>query len=175
MSLSDLPLAQAAFDRVSHRRDDAEWLADGWQRAQIVVVTPKSATPVPSPDAAALALRRADEVPDDAPRRFLGVVGDVAYFTVTMEHDDSAGAWLTLRELGATMDDLQAGLLASAIALEQWHQRHTHCPLCGTPTVESSAGWTRTCPNDSSQHFPRTDPAVIMLVHAGADPALLAQ
>jgi NAD+ diphosphatase len=71
------------------------------------------------------------------------------------------------------VDDLQAGLLTAAIALEQWHQRHTHCPLCGTVTVEAQAGWTRTCPNDGSEHFPRTDPAVIMLVHDGADRALL--
>ncbi|MCU1657298.1 MAG: nudC, partial [Pseudonocardiales bacterium] len=60
-----------------------------------------------------------------------------------------------------------------AIALEQWHQRHTHCPLCGTVTAETNSGWTRTCPADGSQHFPRTDPAVIMLIHDGGDLALL--
>ena len=61
----------------------------------------------------------------------------------------------------------------AAIGLEQWHQRHTHCPLCGVPTGETQAGWTRTCPADNSQHFPRTDPAVIMLIHDGGDLALL--
>ncbi len=71
------------------------------------------------------------------------------------------------------IDDLQAELLVTAIALEQWHQRHTHCPRCGTATHESDAGWTRTCPRDGSQHFPRTDPAVIMLIHDGGDRALL--
>ncbi len=70
-------------------------------------------------------------------------------------------------------DELDAGLVVSAIALEQWHQRHTHCPRCGAPTVETQAGWTRTCTNDGSDHFPRTDPAVIMLVHDGADRTLL--
>ena len=70
-------------------------------------------------------------------------------------------------------DDLEAGLVVSAVALEQWHKRHTHCPLCGGPTAESQAGWTRTCTLDGSEHFPRTDPAVIMLIHDGGDRALL--
>jgi NAD+ diphosphatase len=60
-----------------------------------------------------------------------------------------------------------------AVALEQWHQRHPRCPRCGAETVETQAGWTRRCVADGSEHFPRTDPAVIMLVHDGADRALL--
>jgi NAD+ diphosphatase len=81
--------------------------------------------------------------------------------------------WVSLREIGPHADDLTAGLLVSAVALEQWHQRHGRCPRCGTATTEAQAGWTRLCPADASEHFPRTDPAVIMLVHDGADRALL--
>ena len=47
------------------------------------------------------------------------------------------------------------------------------CPRCGAPTVEAQSGWLRTCTEDGSDHFPRTDPAVIMLVHDGGDLALL--
>jgi NAD+ diphosphatase len=118
-----------------------------------------------------LAFRDASSVDEHAPRRFMGVLDDVPYFAVTVERggDD----WLTLRDLGLTIDDLGAGLLTSAIALEQWHQRHTHCPICGAPTDEANGGWIRTCPKDGSEHYPRTDPAVIMLIHDGADLALL--
>jgi NAD+ diphosphatase len=171
--IGPLKLAAAAFDRAALRRTDADWLATAWRGARVLAITGKSATPVAadSDGVKQLTFRTSADVPDDAPRRFLGVVGDQPYFTVTMEQDD--GEWLTLRELGMTIDDLGGALLASAIALEQWHQRHTHCPLCGTPTVEAQAGWTRTCPADGTAHFPRTDPAVIMLIHDGGDLALL--
>jgi NAD+ diphosphatase len=110
-------------------------------------------------------------MPPDAPRRFLGLTGDVPYFAATVEPD--GGDWATLREFGLAADDLEAGLLTAAIALEQWHQRHPCCPRCGTATTETSAGWTRTCPADGSVHFPRTDPAVIMLISDGEGRALL--
>jgi NAD+ diphosphatase len=166
-------LSRAGYDRASHRRTDAAWLAQAWSASRVLVISPKSATPV-EPDTGGvprLALHDPTSVDDSAPRRFLGIVDDVPYFTATIEPDSDD--WLTLRDLGPTIDDLDAGMLTSAIALEQWHQRHTHCPLCGKPTVESNSGWTRTCPADGSEHYPRTDPAVIMLIHDGADLALL--
>jgi NAD+ diphosphatase len=170
--LSDGPLlARASYDRAAHRRGDEGWLAEAWTRARVLLVSPKSATPVPSDGTPQLAFRAPADVPSDAPRRLLGIADGVPYFAVTAERD--AGEWLTLRDLGPGIDDLQAGLLTSAIALEQWHQRHTHCPLCGTVTVEANSGWTRQCPSDGSQHFPRTDPAVIMLIHDGGELALL--
>jgi NAD+ diphosphatase len=170
---SDAPLlARAVYDRAAHLRDDADWLDQAWTRARVLVVSSKSATPAADGH---LAFRTPAEVPVGAPRRFLGVAGDIPYFAATVERDAirDIGEWSTLRDLGPAVDDLQAGLLTSAIALEQWHQRHTHCPLCGTPTVETNSGWTRTCPYDNSQHFPRTDPAVIMLIHDDAGQALL--
>jgi len=174
MMRNDLPLlATSAFDRAAHRRSDDAWLANAWLSARVLVVSSKSATPaVRDADVLRVAFRTAADVPDHAPRRFLGIANDVVYFAVTADVDEH-GEWLTLRELGMHLDDLEAGLLTSAIALEQWHQRHPHCPRCGTPTDVTSAGWTRTCPNDASMHFPRTDPAVIMLVHDGKDSALL--
>jgi NAD+ diphosphatase len=167
-------LARAAFDRAAHHRADAPWLAQAWQQARVLVLTPKSATPVIGEGSLRLAFVSAAQLPADLARRFLGIADDVAYFTVTRQPDELPDAdWKTLRDLGPVVDDLEAGLFTSAVALEQWHQRHTHCPLCGTATGETDGGWTRTCPNDGSQHFPRTDPAVIMLIHDGADLALL--
>jgi NAD+ diphosphatase len=163
------PLARPMFDRAAHRRGDAAWLSAAWQRCRVVAITPKSATPTRGGHAV---YRSPESVPNAAPRRFLGVVDDVPYFAATVEQD-SEDDWRTLREFGATADDLEASLVVSAIALEQWHQRHPCCPRCGKPTVETQAGWTRTCTADDSQHFPRTDPAVIMLIHDGGDRVLL--
>ena len=57
--------------------------------------------------------------------------------------------------------------LAEAKALLHWHARHRHCSNCGAPTNVSDAGWRRDCPACSGQHFPRTDPVVIMLAIDG--------
>ncbi|MGI8677585.1 MAG: NAD(+) diphosphatase [Jatrophihabitans sp.] len=162
------PLARLTYDRAALHRSDDEWLARAWTRALVVLISAKSATPI-TPDGRA-EFRDAVDAPAGS-RRFLGVVDDVPYFTVTADPDGDN--WKTLRDVGAGADDLDASLLVSAIGLEQWHQRHPRCPRCGAETVETEAGWTRTCTADGSQHFPRTDPAVIMLVHDGADLALL--
>lgn len=163
-----LPLTGASYDRAAQHRSDDAWLADAWQRARVLAVSPKSAVPVEAQDHVQW---RAPGNAPHGPRRFLGVVDDVPYFAVTSEPDGPG--WQTLREFGARADDLEAALVVAAIGLEQWHQRHTHCPQCGAPTVESKAGWTRTCTNEGSEHFPRTDPAVIMLIHDGGERALL--
>jgi NAD+ diphosphatase len=82
---------------------------------------------------------------------------------------------LSLREAGALLDDRDAGLLTHAIALANWHDTHTHCPIDGTPTVVNPGGHSTTCPADGTEHFPRTDPAVIMLVTDPEDRCLLAR
>lgn len=163
--MSAPPLAREAFDRAAQHRTDEGWLDDAWSRARVVLISPGSATPVGADGHADF--RPASAVVEDLPRRFLGVVDDVPYFTVTTEPDgaDSADAgWLTLRDIGARSTDLEGALLATAIGLEQWHQKHTHCPRCGAATSEINAGWVRRCTADGSHHFPRTDPAVIMLI-----------
>jgi NAD+ diphosphatase len=60
-----------------------------------------------------------------------------------------------------------AAALAEAKALLTWHGRHRFCSNCGTPTNVGDAGWRRDCPNCKAQHFPRTDPVVIMLAIDG--------
>ncbi len=57
--------------------------------------------------------------------------------------------------------------LAEAKALLAWHARHSHCPNCGARTELVQAGWRRDCPSCKAEHFPRTDPVVIMLAIAG--------
>ncbi|MDH2429811.1 NAD(+) diphosphatase [Sphaerisporangium sp. TRM90804] len=80
-----------------------------------------------------------------------------------------------LRRAGAALGDRDAGLLVNAVALEAWHTTHEHCPRCGARTTVVAGGHMRVCPDDGSQHFPRVDPAVIMLVRDADDRCLLAR
>jgi NAD+ diphosphatase len=82
---------------------------------------------------------------------------------------------MALRQVGALLSDRDAGLMTHAVALAIWHATHTHCPQCGTPTVPAPAGHLTTCPADGSEHFPRLDPAVIMLVIDPDDRLMLAR
>jgi NAD+ diphosphatase len=167
-------LSRSGHDRTAHHRDDPAWLAAAWQRAAVLAVTPELTAPVEeTPNGPRLALRGPDDVPADRPRYFLGEHADVPYFAVTTERDLRADTWSGLRELGADLDDLGAGLLTTAVALAQWHASHPRCPRCGTPTDSVRGGWTRLCPQDGSEHWPRVDPAVIMLVHDGGDRCVL--
>ena len=172
MSPADPPrLAQSLFDRVAHHRRDGPWLTDAWSRAQVLLVSARSTTPAHWVSGGArVDLVPSTEVPADAQRLFLGERAGTPYFAVVV---DDPGEWLGLRDLGPTGEEFELDLLVTAVALVQWHRRHPRCPQCGAETVVSDAGWTRRCVVDNSQHFPRTDPAVIMLVHDGAGRCLL--
>jgi NAD+ diphosphatase len=65
-----------------------------------------------------------------------------------------------------------ASLAVHAVGLSRWHQTHRFCPRCGAETQIGEAGHLRICPSCGTHHFPRTDPAVIMLITDG-DRALL--
>lgn len=81
--------------------------------------------------------------------------------------------WATLREIGAGLGPRDAGLLVTTVALANWHNAYPRCPRCGTATEVSTAGWARRCPVDHSEHFPRHDAAVIVLVRDRDGRALL--
>jgi NAD+ diphosphatase len=76
---------------------------------------------------------------------------------------------------GAALDATGAGLAVTAVAVVGWHRRAPFCPRCGHLSALARAGWARICPKCSLEEFPRTDPAVICLVHDGADHVLLAR
>ncbi|HEY0117373.1 MAG TPA: NAD(+) diphosphatase [Cellulomonas sp.] len=81
--------------------------------------------------------------------------------------------WVSLRDAGADLPARDAGLATMAVALDEWHARHPRCPRCGAPTVPSQAGWVRVCTADGSEHYPRTDPAIIVAVVDDEDRVLL--
>jgi NAD+ diphosphatase len=77
-----------------------------------------------------------------------------------------------LRAAAALLPRADAGLAAHAAALVNWHRRHRHCSVCGAPTAVAAGGIVRRCDRCGSEHHPRTDPVVIMLV-TDADRVLL--
>jgi NAD+ diphosphatase len=81
----------------------------------------------------------------------------------------AAGGFEDLRAAGPTLPLAEGALLAYAKGLLWWHIRHGFCGVCGSPTESAEAGHVRRCADAAcaTQHFPRTDPAVIMLVHDG--------
>ncbi|MFC0644672.1 NAD(+) diphosphatase [Cellulomonas phragmiteti] len=114
-----------------------------------------------------LALR----LPDEHPLTAGGEPADV----VVHLPDGPVGrdGWGALRTVGAVLDAHDAGLATAAVALDAWHDRHPRCPRCGAPTRVAQAGWSRVCDADGSEHYPRTDPAVIMAVVDEDDRLLL--
>jgi NAD+ diphosphatase len=80
--------------------------------------------------------------------------------------------WAGFRDVAAGLTETGTALFVEASAIANWHAGHTHCPRCGTPTLVEAGGWMRRCPADSSEHYPRTDPAIIVTV-VGPDGRLL--
>ncbi len=72
-----------------------------------------------------------------------------------------------LRRIMTRLSARDAELAATAKAVIGWHETHRFCARCGAPSDVSQAGWQRSCPACGGQHFPRTDPVVIMLITHG--------
>ena len=107
------------------------------------------------------------DLPHDALSVFLGLDGDAPRFAAAGSADELPGTATDARAvgalLGASADPGRAGIVAQARSLLDWHQRHPFCARCGAPTVLAKAGYARHCPACDAEHFPRTDPVVIML------------
>jgi NAD+ diphosphatase len=195
--LGGFVLARSGVDRAGERRDDAEWLAAVWadprtrvlllddgqalvwfgaQRAELVLVPPADA-----PEGVRFLLGA-----DPEGVVYFGVAGPVGGLGADSAAAPGRGSGsgppaepgvrpAGLRQAAVLLDDRDAGLLTHAVALANWHATHTHCPRCGSLTEVVSAGHARHCPVDGSEHFPRIDPAVIMLVTDPDDRCLLAR
>jgi NAD+ diphosphatase len=149
-----------ALDRAAEHREDEAWLAA--QRADPrarAVVTSDAGVQVTD---GRLALVPLDEL--DAPEQplFLGLDADGPVLAVDARGRD--GQMVGLREAAALLPGGDAGLAAHAAALVNWHRRHPHCSVCGARTTVVAGGILRRCERCGSEHHPRTDPVVIMLV-----------
>ncbi|ROP43913.1 NAD(+) diphosphatase [Pseudokineococcus lusitanus] len=202
--LGPLLLSRADLDRDGVSRTRPDLLRDLWAdpSTRVLRVRPDGSAPVRgatgaptagTPDAGALALELvaprdvAPVLPEDQVVVYLGRSDEGEAFVaveVAAEQPVADGAgwpvaagderWAGLREVGALLDDRGSGLLVEAVGVLNWHRVTTHCPRCGARTAVTSAGWTRSCPVDGSEHYPRTDPAVIMAVVDDRDRVLLA-
>lgn len=169
-------LSRGVHDRAAFHRDDPDWLEGAWKQSRVLVLTRDLTTPVDDTGSGPLLhLRGSDEVDggEGQLRLYLGEHQGIPYFAVLGDRDLAGDRWSSLLHVGAELPDLDAGLFTEAVALTQWHLRHPRCSLCGERTEVHRAGWSRRCPGDGSEHWPRTDPAVIVLVHDGEDRCVL--
>ncbi|MBO4162427.1 NAD(+) diphosphatase [Micromonospora antibiotica] len=167
------PLARSTLDRAAHRRTDPQWLAQAWQRARVLVLdSTRDGRALVHTEAnpPVLVLREATEVgpPGEAYPLFLGVEPDgVPVFAVDAPLPDLPGTRAAnLREIGHLLDDRDAGIFTTALALVNWHLGHGWSPRSGHRTEVAEGGWTRVG-TDGQRMWPRTDPAMIVLVHDG--------
>ena len=99
---------------------------------------------------------------------FLGLHGDEAYFALAAETlADLPPASIDLRSAAAHWPSLEAAAFAQARALQHWRSRQRHCGVCGGEVLFVRAGWLGRCSACSAEHYPRTDPAVIVAVSDG--------
>jgi NAD+ diphosphatase len=183
--LRGLVLSRGTVDRSTERRRDTEWLAAAWAdpRTRVVVVDNGQALVRADADREELVFASPASAPDGV-RFLLGTDPDgIVYFGVagplpqpeSLGQEGAAARPTGLRQAGPLLSDRDVGLMTHAVALGNWHSVFVHCPRCGAVTEPALSGHSRICPVDSSEHFPRLDPAVIMLVTDPDDRALLAR
>ncbi|WP_207458020.1 NAD(+) diphosphatase [Azospirillum sp. SYSU D00513] len=181
--------AGGPIDRAAHRRKDPDWLADAQAspRARALVVSGGRSLvggPAEAPRAVFLPLPVGFEtapvflgLADGAPLFALDLSADLKGLEAPEEHPALAGhgRFEDLRAVGPLMPDGEASLCAYARGITWWNARHHFCGVCGAPAEGGEGGHVRLCtnPDCGTHHFPRTDPAVIMLVHDGADRVVL--
>jgi NAD+ diphosphatase len=178
-------LSRSTVDRNEPVRTDPARLAKLWATGRVLLLDAKGRTPVRA-GATELATRpTAGDLPPAA--MLLGEADGIGYWVLPSDEElregvpspDSAwglwsGAasedgeeWHDLRTTGALLSDTAAGLFTTAVALASWHGRAGFCANCGTAVERINAGWATHCPNCGCEEYPRTDPAVICLVHDG--------
>ncbi|GAA2316710.1 MULTISPECIES: NAD(+) diphosphatase [Streptomyces] len=174
--------APSGIDRSAHHRLDEAWLAAAWSHptTRVFVVSGGQALVDDAQDGRTeLVMTPSFEAPPTENHRyFLGTDQEgVRYFALQKDslpgRMDQSARPAGLREAGALLSERDAGLLVHAVALENWQRLHRFCSRCGQRTVIAAAGHIRRCPACGAEHYPRTDPAVIMLVKDDQDRALL--
>jgi NAD+ diphosphatase len=152
--------AGGTLDRAAHLRGDAEQFRAS-HRSQVIVVGQDQQVALTS--AGTLALTPAAELPSDAALTFLGLD---ARGRAVFAYDGAPAHSTSLRSLMTELDPADAALAAYAVGMVGWHRVHRHCGRCGHATEVEQGGHRRRCSNCGLQQFPRTDPAVTMLVQS---------
>ncbi len=169
------PLAGGGIDRAAQERPEAGLLdrlrADSTSRVLVVV---GDAAPLSSPEA--LHWVAPETVPEGAEWAFLGrdAAGAgllLAAFAEAGERSvDAPAGWGSLRAVGGVLPESDASAFVAALSLGRWLLDGRFCAACGGLLMLGDAGWSRRCPACGRQHFPRTDPAVIVAIRSSRDP-----
>ena len=187
--LGRLALGRSTVDRQAELRLDEAAVAAAWSNpdTRVLVVSEGRALVLDELDPAAqrhpdaplakLVLLASLDAPE-GDRYFLGRDEQGrAYFAVPAEalpgRQDADARSASLREVGMLLSDRDAGLLTHAVALEYWHRSHRFCSRCGHRTQLAASGHVRRCAQCGTEHYPRTDAAVIMAVTDPEDRLLL--
>lgn len=164
----DFAFDRARHDRLGNARSDSAWLTS---KTKIMVIGGEHVGTIDGPAIAWL-------TPDQAPPGdllLLGEQGGTTYAAVLVDRVDTTLAPVSVRTLAPLLDPDELSLAVHAVGISRWLLSTAYCSRCGTPTEIRSAGHLRHCPGCGASHFPRTDPAVIMLVTDADDRALLAR
>ena len=169
------------IDRAGHLRENPVTLDQLWMRAKILQIAQGRIRADGYLGAEQVASLIADEEFKEGSRYFLGLdavsgdpyfAWDTSWITARTDEEMKIG-FTTLREVGAALSDIDVELALHAVALCNWHQSHPCCARCGAQTRVDLGGAVRVCDADKSQHHPRTDGAVIVLVRDKDDRILL--
>jgi NAD+ diphosphatase len=173
--LDDLLLSRSVVDRAAHLRADSQWHAVRLRDPATLVLWAGRDAAAMSGDEGLLLVPATAVDPALAPElSFLGIDADGrAYYAAHADDIPAGGELRTLREVGHLLTDVEAGLMVAAVALHNWRMRTRFCSDCGGPLEIAQAGWSMRCPADGHEEFPRTDPAVIVLVRDRDDRAML--
>jgi len=154
------------IDRAGELRTDPAALVELLKRAKVLTVGGGKV----SADLATAKLLYPNVQSDE--HYFLGIdrATDTPYFAARVVESEDL---LSLREIGAALSPLEIGLALHAVALSNWHTSHPMCSKCGAATSSSLGGAVRVCSKCETQHHPRTDSAVIVLVRDVDDRILL--
>jgi NAD+ diphosphatase len=181
MALERLALSRSTLDRAAHLRSDPDLFTrlSADPSTLVVALYEGSAPIVDGEHGPVLLLSPAADRPEigSAPTFFLGIdTQQRAYLAVSLPQAPTlpdGASWANLRDVGAVLDDAGAGIFTTSVALLAWHASHPHCAKCGAKSNVLQAGWTRLCPVCGTEHYPRTDPAVIMAITSPDDKILL--
>lgn len=163
-------LARSTVDRCSASRSDDEWLRRAWAtNGRVLVLDAELHAAIEPGEPPSLIWESASpewgaEPPADAV--LLGADETGAFWALDRPSPpgEDASNRKGLRDIGQHLLARDSGLFTHAVAVITWHRSHTHCPRCGAPTESAQAGAVRVCTLDGSEHFPRVDPAMIVLV-----------
>jgi NAD+ diphosphatase len=170
------------LDRASERRKDETWLAEQLASPDSLGLALWNGKPLVEKSAdggvqiAYLPVKMVAELAEGRERLlFMGLWKGTAIFALDMEGSadpvdgpmQGLGRFEDMRGVALRLPATETAIAGTAKGMFEWRRKHRHCSVCGQPTETAEGGWKRQCPSCKAEHFPRTDPVVIMLAVHG--------